>query len=68
MKSSILEDIKRLAKEQDWCFERTKNNHWKFFSPDGKHIIVISGTPSDWRAQKKAYADFRKAGMTIKGK
>lgn len=68
MKSGILDDLKRLAKEQNWTFERTKNNHWKFFSPDGKHIIVVSGTPSDWRSQRKAYADFKKAGMKIKEK
>lgn len=68
MKSSFLEDVKRLAKEQSWTFERTKNNHWKFFSPDGKNIVVISGTPSDWRAQRKAYSDFKKAGMKIKEK
>jgi hypothetical protein len=63
MKSSILDDLKRLAKAQHWTFARTKNNHWKFFSADGKHIIVISGTPSDWRAQRKTYSDFKRAGL-----
>lgn len=63
MKSSFLENLKKLAKNQNWKFEKTKNNHYKFYSPDGKYIIVVSGTPSDFRAQKKAYADFKRAGM-----
>lgn len=67
MKSPILEDIKTVAKENGWTFERTKKNQWQFFSPDGKHIIVVSGTPSDWRSQRKIYAQFKKAGLLIKG-
>jgi len=68
MKSPMLDDLKKLATAQKWTFERTNNNHWKFFSADGKHIIVVSGTSSDWRAQRKAYADFKRAGLVIPGK
>jgi len=67
MKSPILEDLKQVAKTHGWTFERTKKNQWQFFSPDGKHIIVVSGTPSDWRSQRKIYAQFKRAGLTVKG-
>ncbi len=67
MKCGILEDIKRVAKENDWTFKRTHNNHWQFLSPNGKNIVVVAGTPSDWRAQRKIYAEFKKAGLIIKG-
>lgn len=62
---NFLADIKNKAKESGWRFEQTTSGHWKFFSPDGITIILVSGTPSDWRVQRKVTSDFKRAGLVL---
>ena len=65
MKNSFLPNLKTKAKDAGWRIEQTTGNHWQFFSPDGKTIIVVAGTPSDWRAQRKVAAQFKRVGLEV---
>jgi hypothetical protein len=53
------------ARRQGWRVEQTgkSSRHLKWYSPDGKAVIVSSSTPSDHRAIKNHLALLRRAGF-----
>ena len=57
-----LKHLIRSALAQGWRYEHTRGNHHKLFAPNGKDIVVISNTPSDYPAFKNCLADMRRAG------
>lgn len=65
MKNTNLNHLKTVAVAAGWRVRATKGGHWQFFSPDNKTIILVSGSPGDWRAQRKCAADFKRAGLTV---
>lgn len=51
--ANLAKDLKKLMAEyraKGWRIEPTNKSQSKWFSPNGKDIIVASGTPSDQRA------------------
>lgn len=65
MKNTNLVHLKSIAVEAGWRVRATKGGHWQFFSPDKKTIILVSGSPGDYRAQAKSKADFKRAGLAV---
>lgn len=53
------------AEAAGWTVERTRNNHIRFLSPDGKHLIVCGSTESDHRAIRNTKARLRRAGLVL---
>lgn len=61
-----MNDWKKLMKEaenQGWRIVRTKSDHFKWFSPDGKTLAVSGSTTSDRRALKNHISTLRKGGF-----
>jgi hypothetical protein len=49
----MIKDLKKIMAEykaKGWRIELTKNGHSKWLAPDGKTIVIASGTPSHHRA------------------
>lgn len=57
-----IDKIIKALKAQGWRAE--KKNHWKLYSPDGEHIVVISSSPKSTET-KKIRADCIRAGATL---
>lgn len=55
-------DLLALAKQHGCTVSRTRRNHWKVLCPDGVTVVIVSGTPSDWRALQNAAAQIRRGG------
>lgn len=61
--SKELREIVKNAQTQGWRVERARNGHWKFYSPNGRDLIVEADTPSDWRGRKNFLSRMRRAGF-----
>lgn len=54
---------------QGWRIEDSGGKHLKVYPPDRtKGIVIVSRSPSDWRAAKSIMGDLRRAGANIKGR
>lgn len=63
MSSSIdINRIIRQAKEQGFRHQITERNHHQFYSPNGKDIVVHSGTTSDHRGDENFMHEMKRAG------
>jgi hypothetical protein len=65
-------DIRKLEKaliRQGWRVEWPSSgaNHGKAYSPDGKHIVVLSGTPGKGRAFQNQLAQLKRCGFRPDG-
>jgi len=62
-----MRDIDRLidaARQQGWGIERRKSGHYMLTPPSrGSPLIVVSGTPGDFRAFAKIRSQLRHAGF-----
>ena len=47
---------------QGWDVKPTKSGHFRAYSPDGKTIVTLPGTPSDHRWRQNAIRDLRRGG------
>src|SRR5262249_36783723 len=56
------------ARRQGWRTERTRNNHWKLYPPNGGDMVYASGTPGGPRAITKTVAQMRNEGFRWKGR
>jgi hypothetical protein len=56
--------LKRLARDNGWEVEQTRNNHVAFVAPNGKRFVT-SGTASDRRSMRNHIARLRKAGLPV---
>jgi len=54
--------IIKQAQEQGFRYRRTEKNHHQFYAPNGKDIIVCSGTSSNWRGEENFMHDMKAAG------
>jgi len=63
MQCKELESLRLRAIEQGWRVERSNGDHYKWYAPDGKTIIVSGSTPSDRRAVKNQRSLMRRAGF-----
>jgi len=59
--NKYLKDLMRKAKAQGWRVEVA--SHMKWYSPDGRTIIVTGHSESDHRALKNTLARMRRAGF-----
>lgn len=59
-----LNTLLQLAVDQGWRVERARNNHYKFYAPNG-NIVFVSSTPSDHRALNNIKRDLRINGLII---
>lgn len=57
----------RELERKGWRVEPSSDG-WKCFSPDGKKIITIHATCSDYRAGMNILSEFKKAGFEYSGK
>lgn len=60
---------KKLHKElrrAGWRLERHKGG-MKCYSPNGKSIVVMHETPSEYRGEKNLMSEFRRAGFEPDG-
>lgn len=48
-------------RRQGWEVIKTRKNHVKVTTPEGVRIMV-SGSPSDFRAERKVLGDFERGG------
>jgi hypothetical protein len=55
----------RIADKANWRIKQNRGNHIKCYSPDGKSIVIISGSGSQ-RSIKDVRADFKRGGLEIK--
>jgi hypothetical protein len=62
-----MKKLVREAERQGWRVEPTKSGHWRFYAPDGEHIVHASGTPSDHRSLDNLVAQMRRYGFKWKG-
>lgn len=46
----------------------TNTQHLMVMGDDGRTITAFSGSPSDFRADRNALADLKRAGIDLKGK
>lgn len=58
-----LRELVDVARRQGWRVER--NNHIKFYAPDGHTIVVAACTESDVRAIHNTKARLRRAGLHV---
>ena len=58
--NKYLKELKRRAEAQGWRVEVA--NHFRWFAPDGRTIIVTGSSESDGRALKNTLARMRRAG------
>lgn len=63
MPSKSLRKIIREAEKQGWTVKATKNNHWRFYAPDGVNIVHASGTASDHRTLDNLLAQLKRYGF-----
>lgn len=62
-----MDRVVKEARSQGWRVEQTKGNHWRFYAPDGVHIVHGPGTPSVRRSIDNTIAELRKYGFVWKG-
>ena len=61
-----LQELIRLAEEQDWLVEWTKKGHLRLTPPDPtQNQIFSASTPSDWRGVKNMRARMKRAGLKV---
>jgi hypothetical protein len=63
--SRAIEIVLEKAWDQGWWIEKAKSNHVKCLSPDGKGIVIVPSTPSDFRSIKNCRALLRKYGLKL---
>jgi predicted RNA binding protein YcfA (HicA-like mRNA interferase family) len=59
-----LERLLRQASASGWQVARTRGGHWRLLHPNGG-IVVMSSTPSDYRALANLKAQLRRAERRI---
>lgn len=52
----------KTLRQQGWRVDLLKGGHYRAYSPDGKGIVHIAGTPSDRRAMANTIAQLRRYG------
>jgi hypothetical protein len=62
-----MESLIAEARRQGWRAEKTRGGHWRLYSPTGRGIVHLSGTPSSGRAVQKAASMMRHFGFVWKG-
>ncbi len=65
MKNDVLNKLKIIAKKNHWRIEQTSNGHWKFFSPNGKDIVLVGSKIINDVTKNKILSHFKKAGLNI---
>jgi len=63
--SRDLTGIFKVILGQGWRIEQTAKNHFRCYSPDGKHIVTTGGTLSDHRAIANIKANLRRYGALL---
>lgn len=63
--NDMANEVSKITKEalrQGWTRKPIKGG-FMYFSPDGKHIATVHGTPSDRRDLDNTLRDFRAGGL-----
>jgi hypothetical protein len=59
-----IDEMVDLAQQKGWRV-KVGDSHKQLFSPDGKKIVTVAGTPSDHRALMNIRAEFKRAGLDM---
>lgn len=65
MSSNVMTDKREILvklQRDGWRVERTRGAHIRCLSPCGEHIVVTSGTDSDFRGTRNFLRDLEHAG------
>lgn len=60
----FIKRLTALAESQGWRVLPTRNGHYKFFAPDGVHLVVI-GVPDHYRDERNAISELRRGGLNV---
>ena len=62
----FIRKLKKAAEAEGWRVRNTRNGHFQFLSPNtDTDPIIVSSTPSDYRAIKKIKAMFKRNGLDL---
>lgn len=59
-----IDDLVRSLVRVGWIFRRGRK-HGQIKSPDGKAIVTVPSTPSDWRSSMNFKGDLRRSGAQV---
>ena len=59
------DQVIREALAQGWQHDLTTRGHHQFFAPNGRGIVVASGTPSDHRSFRNFMSEMKKRGFVM---
>lgn len=65
------DDVKlllRAAWDQGAWIEKSGGGHYKVYTADGEHLVVVPATPSDHHGLRNVRSVLRKAGIDLKRK
>lgn len=60
-----IDHVIREALAQGWQHDLTTRGHHQFFAPNGRDIVVTSGTPSDHRSFNNFMAQMKRKGFVM---
>ena len=62
----LIKDLIRQTTDAGWTYKKTKKGHVQFKSVENSEdIVLVSHTPSDYRAIQKIKADFKRVGLLV---
>ena len=62
-----IEIVIEKAWAQGWWCKASKKGHVKLYSPDGRYIVTLPSSPSDFRGIRNARQLLKKYGLDLKG-
>lgn len=63
MKPKERKELFRQLQRAGWRVTQARKG-WKCYSPDGRHIVTIHNTTSEYRGTRNVLSEFKKAGFT----
>jgi hypothetical protein len=60
-----IDNLIKKAWEDGWWCKKCGNGHVMAYAPDGKSMVLLPSTPSDYRGIKNARALLRKYGLKL---
>lgn len=65
VKTAAIDNLIAKAWEDGWWCEKRATGHVMAYSPDGKGMVLLPSSPSDYRSVKNARSLLRKYGLKL---